>query len=249
MHTDGSLIKLESLSKVYGESLIFSQVSCEIQKGDFICVVGPSGSGKTTLLRCLLGVEKISTGLIYQEDDGIRFTYVPQQPTLLPWRSAIDNVMSGIVTGEADPKKKASEMLALVGLADKEDALPRQLSGGMQQRVSLARALASAPDIVFMDEPFSALDVMRRAELGRLVFDLWERSGVTFVMNTHSIEDATLLSTKVWVMTPTEDRAAGASLRVIDTWSRTESLESRKSSDTQASIRVAIERWISGVVS
>ena len=79
-----TLIKLDDLSKVYHENPVFSRINCEISRGDFICVVGPSGSGKTTLLRCLLGVEKISSGFIYQESDGIRFTYVPQQPTLLP---------------------------------------------------------------------------------------------------------------------------------------------------------------------
>ncbi|MBU2774824.1 ABC transporter ATP-binding protein [Acidithiobacillus ferrooxidans] len=242
-----TLIKLDDLSKVYHENPVFSRINCEISRGDFICVVGPSGSGKTTLLRCLLGVEKISSGFIYQESDGIRFTYVPQQPTLLPWRSALENVVSGIFPGVSDPKAQALEILKLVGLVGKENALPRQLSGGMQQRVSFARALASAPDIVFMDEPFSALDEMRRAELGRLVFDLWQRSGVTFVMNTHSIEDASILSTKVWVMTPAKDRTGGASLRVLDTWPRTESFDSRKASDSQATVRAAIEREISVV--
>ena len=238
------LIKLENLSKKYGNSHIFSNLTAEIRKGDFICVVGPSGSGKTTLIRCLLGVEKISSGFIYQENDGVRFTYIPQQPTLLPWRSTIENVMSGMVGRHNSQKSKAAEMLELVGLSGKEDALPRQLSGGMQQRVSFARALVSDPDIVFMDEPFSALDEMRRVELGALVFDLWQTSGVTFVMNTHSIEDASILSTKVWVMSHTGARGEGATLQVLDTWQRTESLESRKASTDRAAIRVSIEQEI-----
>jgi ABC-type nitrate/sulfonate/bicarbonate transport system ATPase subunit len=132
-------------------------------------------------------------------------------------------------------------MLEIVGLTGKDKLLPRQLSGGMQQRVSFARALVSEPDIVFMDEPFSALDEMRRTELGRLVFDLWNNSGITFIMNTHSVEDACMLSSKVWIMAAGQ-RGNGSRLQVINTWMKGESLEFRKSSNRVGIVRDLVVR-------
>lgn len=244
----GPLIRLSALSKEYNDKPVFSGISGEINRGDFICIVGPSGSGKTTLLRCLLGAEKISSGAIYQQKDDIRFTYVPQQPTLLPWLTALENVKTGILPGDFVQKGKAEEVFRLVGLAGNEHSLPRQLSGGMQQRVSLARALVSTPDIVFLDEPFSALDEMRRADLSRLAFDLWESSGVTFVMNTHSIDDACILSTRVWIMSPyVGGGTRGGSLQILETWPRGTPLDARRMSGGHLKIKEAIEGALFGI--
>ncbi|HJU24659.1 MAG TPA: ABC transporter ATP-binding protein, partial [Casimicrobiaceae bacterium] len=175
---------------------------------EFVTLLGPSGCGKSTLLMLVGGLEDISAGTIElggravtgpRSETGIIF----QDPMLLPWKSALDNVLFPIDMmrrPRARYEARALELLATMGLADARSKKPSQLSGGMRQRVAICRALVSDPDVMLMDEPFSALDAITRDELNVLMLDLFERYPKTALFVTHSIREAVLLSDRVLVM-------------------------------------------------
>jgi NitT/TauT family transport system ATP-binding protein len=183
-------------------------VSLEIAEGGFLTILGPSGSGKSTLLRAIADLVPLSGGAI--EVQGMSpaearrlrtFSFVFQDATLLPWRSALDNVRLPLEVGgggeaHADPR----ELLALVGLAGRENALPEELSGGMRQRVAIARALVSQPRILLMDEPFGALDEITRDKLNEELLRIWAETGTTILFVTHSIPEAVFLGQRVLML-------------------------------------------------
>jgi NitT/TauT family transport system ATP-binding protein len=188
-------------------------VSLEVADGEFLVVVGPSGCGKSTLLDLLGGLAKPSTGQISL--DGVEVTgpgldrgIVFQQYALLPWRTALRNVEFGL---EAQPRsvrlgrkartERAREHLELVGLSGFEDRYPHELSGGMRQRVAIARSLAFDPSVLLMDEPFAALDAQTRDSLQEELLRIWQRTGKTIVFITHGIDEAVYLGQRVAVMT------------------------------------------------
>ncbi|MFG2485135.1 MULTISPECIES: ABC transporter ATP-binding protein [Streptomyces] len=184
-------------------------IDLEIEAGEFVVVVGPSGCGKSTLLDLLGGLTRPSSGRILLDgkpvtgpglDRGIVF----QQYALLPWRTALGNVEFGLeATGvpRRERKERAREFLDLVGLTGFEDRHPHELSGGMRQRVAIARSLAYDPDVLLMDEPFAALDAQTRESLQDELRRIWQRTGKTVVFITHGIEEAVYLGQKVAVMT------------------------------------------------
>jgi NitT/TauT family transport system ATP-binding protein len=186
-------------------------VSFDVGNHEFVAVLGPSGCGKSTLLRIVAGLIAPTHGTVEvfgmpvtrpRDDIGIVF----QSPTLLPWADAVDNVVFPIRhktgrVGRAD-RERARDILATVGLEGFEERLPGELSGGMQQRVGLARALLMDPDILLMDEPFSALDALTREEMGFELLRLWEARPKTVLFITHSISEAVLLADRVLVMGP-----------------------------------------------
>ena len=180
-----------------------------VKRHEFVAVLGPSGCGKSTLLRIIAGLIAPTSGEVRvfdmpvtrpRDDIGIVF----QKPTLLPWASVEDNVVFPIrhKTGRVgrDHREKARDILATVGLAGFERRLPDELSGGMQQRVGIARALLMDPDILLMDEPFSALDALTREEMGFELLRIWEARPKTVLFITHSISEAVLLADRVLVM-------------------------------------------------
>ena len=160
-----------------------------------MAIIGRSGSGKTTLLRALAGLDDGITGELLT---GARPAVVFQDPRLFPWRSVLDNVRMGLAG--ADAEQRARRMLAEVGLAGREDAWPRQLSGGQRQRVSLARALVREPDLLLLDEPFSALDALTRVSAHSLVTALWVRYRPATLLVTHDVEEALLITDRVLVI-------------------------------------------------
>ncbi|GGS02898.1 ABC transporter ATP-binding protein [Streptomyces nojiriensis] len=184
-------------------------IDLEIEAGEFVVVVGPSGCGKSTLLDLLGGLTRPSSGRILLDgkpitgpglDRGIVF----QQYALLPWRTALGNVEFGLeATGvpRREREARAREFLDLVGLTGFEDRHPHELSGGMRQRVAIARSLAYDPDVLLMDEPFAALDAQTRESLQDELRRIWQRTGKTVVFITHGIEEAVYLGQKVAVMT------------------------------------------------
>ncbi|MCU1446994.1 MAG: transporter ATP-binding protein [Cryobacterium sp.] len=189
------------------ESVILDGITLDINEGDFVTIVGPSGCGKTTFLQLIAGLQPMTAGSI--AFDGVDIVvppagavYVFQQygKSVFPWRTVLGNVCFGL-EGKGLSKAKregiARDQLALVGLAGFEHHYPSQLSGGMQQRLAIARALAPGPRMLLMDEPFSALDALTRAKLQKLVLDIWQKLGITVVFVTHDIEEALLLSTRV----------------------------------------------------
>ena len=206
-------ISIRNVSQRYGHAdspqsvLALDNVSLYIRRGDFVCLLGPSGCGKTTLLRIVAGLEAASAGDVLLDGHAVRGPgddrgFVFQSDNLLPWRSVFDNAMIGPeVAGRAGPSEKSRtrDLLKLVGLEGFEDYFPRQLSGGMRQRVNLARALAIDPQILLMDEPFSALDAQTREIMQTELMRIWEKGRKTVLFVTHQIDEAVFLSDRVLV--------------------------------------------------
>lgn len=199
-----------------------SEVDLTIAQGEFVALIGPSGCGKTTLLRVIADLEPISAGQVLVNGMTPRaarlaraYGYVFQSPGLFPWRTVLANVMLPLQIqrrSRAECEAVAHEQLARVGLAGFERKYPWQLSGGMQQRVSIARALGFEPRILMMDEPFGALDEITRDALNERLQKLWQRERRTVVFVTHSIAEAVYLATRIVVMSPRPGRI----LEVID---------------------------------
>ncbi len=222
-------------------------VSLSVPAGKILSLVGPSGCGKTTMLRMIAGLQKPTAGKIQVKPsiDGAagEIGFVFQQPSLLRWRTAMDNVLLPLqlMTGSrtsSQNRSMAEEMLEQVGLADSVNLYPHQLSGGMQMRVSIARALVTQPKILLLDEPFAALDDSLREQLGSLVLHLWTQRPLSVVMVTHNIAEAIMLSHRIAVM------RSGKLAETIDNpmpWPRGDSSRSQASfSETYQQVRSAM---------
>ena len=221
-----AIVEAQGLSLAYptADKPVFalSDVSLTIGRGDFVSLIGPSGCGKTTLLRVIADLERPTGGTVAvagmtPEQARLKrlYGYVFQAPALYPWRTVERNVMLPLeIMGlpRAERQARAQEQLENVGLTGFERKFPWQLSGGMQQRVSIARALALQPDLLLMDEPFGALDEITRDHLNLQLTRLWRHTGKTCVFVTHSIAEAVFLSTRIVVMSPRPGRI----LDVID---------------------------------
>jgi NitT/TauT family transport system ATP-binding protein len=217
---DQPVVHAKNLSLVFQTAdtpvTALSEIDLTIQRGEFVSLIGPSGCGKTTLLRVIADLERATSGAITV--NGVSperarldraYGYVFQSSALYPWRDVLHNVMLPLeITGRPleERRSMAEKQLALVGLQGFERKFPRQLSGGMQQRVSIARALALQPEILLMDEPFGALDEITRDHLNEQLLRLWERTGKTVIFVTHSISEAVFLSNRIVVMTPRPGR-------------------------------------------
>ena len=214
-------IHLSGVKKVYragkAEFLAVSQVTFDIAVGELVALVGPSGCGKTTLLKILAGLHPIDSGEVRlgsatqpfdpSRDIGMVF----QQPLLLKWRRVIDNVLlPAEILGLpiAESRERARHLLALVGLQGSEDKYPYQLSGGMQQRAAIARALIHDPKLILMDEPFGALDALTREKMNLELLRIWEQARKTIVFVTHGISEAVFLGTRVVVLSAGPARMA-----------------------------------------
>lgn len=187
---------------------VLESLDIDVAQGSFVTLIGPSGCGKSTLLKILGGILEPTRGEVAIGSRPAaaavkekRIGLVPQQPALLPWKSAKENAsMLREIAGFADSIDAANTALDLVGLSDAGEKLPHELSGGMAQRVSIARALAMDPAILLMDEPFGALDAITRDEMNEKLAEIWAATGKTVVFVTHSIPEAVLLSDVVHVM-------------------------------------------------
>ena len=215
------MIRLEGVEKTYrtrrGDLVpALEGITLDIAENEFVTLVGPSGCGKSTLLKLVAGLAPASGGTVRVRDTVVREPFpdvgiVFQHPVLLPWRTVLDNVLfAAEMLGLApdDHRKRALELLELSGLAGFETRLPRELSGGMQQRVAICRALLPDPSLLLMDEPFGALDAMTREELGLELLRIWDARRKTILFVTHSIPEAILLADKVVVMTARPGRVA-----------------------------------------
>ncbi|NHN32109.1 ABC transporter ATP-binding protein [Paenibacillus sp. S3N08] len=207
-----TILEIKGLSKqftVKGKALqIFDTLSVSIQTNSFVSIIGPSGCGKSTLLKMISGLESPTNGEIIFEGKLVSgapkgMIYVFQQYTksIFPWKTVIENVEFGIKNMTKMPKKerreKCGEYLKLVGLEGYDEHYPSQLSGGMQQRLAIARALICEPRVILMDEPFSAVDAMTRAKLQQLIMKIWEQIPITILFVTHDVEEAVFLSNRV----------------------------------------------------
>jgi NitT/TauT family transport system ATP-binding protein len=200
-------LKSRSLTKRFGDLEVLRDISVTIHDGEFVALVGPSGCGKTTFLRIVSGLEDAEGGTISVDNaivtgPGRDRGFVFQSDSLLPWRTVLDNTIVGLELagriGVAD-LERTRKLLSLVGLAGFESYFPRQLSGGMRQRVNLARALAIDPKILLMDEPFSALDAQTREIMQAELQRIWEEGRKTVLFVTHQIDEAVFLADRVLV--------------------------------------------------
>ncbi len=210
-------IKLENLTKRYANgNVVLDQINLDFQKGEFVSLIGPSGCGKSTLLKLISSLTPITSGSI--SIDGMQpvnareiMSFIFQDATLLPWRTVEANVGLGLEI-EGIPKftrlEKVNSLLALVGLEQVGKKFPRELSGGMKMRVSIARALATTPEILLLDEPFAALDEMTRDRLNEELLRLREQSGWTGIFVTHSVAEAVFLSTRIIVLSANPGQVA-----------------------------------------
>lgn len=193
---------------------VLDDITFIVQPEEFVCILGPSGSGKSTLLRVLAGLLLPSRGEVYYEGQRLEgpqraIGLVFQKANLMPWRTVLENItlpleLQKIPRDEA--RRKAQTMIELVGLAGFEEALPRDLSGGMAQRVAIARALVHDPRILLLDEPFGALDALTRERMGAELLRIWQVSRKTVVMVTHAIHEAVFLADRVLVISPRPGR-------------------------------------------
>ncbi|HSA88586.1 MAG TPA: ABC transporter ATP-binding protein [Burkholderiales bacterium] len=204
-------LSVKDVSKTFqvGEERVeaLRHVSLDVAKGEFVCLIGASGCGKSTLLRIVAGFERPSSGDVRVYDapisgPGSDRGMVFQDYALFPWMTVRDNIAFGPrQKGLKDTKDIAAKYLEMVGLAKFADRYPYQLSGGMKQRVAIARVLANEASVLLMDEPFGALDALTREQLQDELLEIWARTQVTILFVTHSVEEATLLSDRVVVMT------------------------------------------------
>ena len=200
-------LQISHLGKSFGELRALQDINLAVERGEFIAVVGPSGCGKTTFLRIVAGLEPASSGEVNLDGRAVTGPggdrgFVFQTDNLLPWRTVFANAIIGReIAGQvgAAERQRTMELLKLVGLEGFESYHPRQLSGGMRQRVNLARALAIDPEILLMDEPFSALDAQTREIMQTELMRIWEAGRKTVLFVTHQIDEAVFLSDRVLV--------------------------------------------------
>jgi NitT/TauT family transport system ATP-binding protein len=218
--TGQHVVKMKGVSKIFPNgNVAVDNVDIDIADGEFISFVGPSGCGKSTIFKMISGLVENTTGEIeilgsqvqtaQQKRTDVGFVF--QDATLLPWRSVLENVMLPLEfqrMSKVEKREEAERALKLVGLKDYTKSLPRQLSGGMKMRVSIARALVAKPKLLLMDEPFGALDEITRQSLQSELLRIWESQKMTVLFITHNVFEAVYLSTKVAVMTPSPGKIA-----------------------------------------
>jgi NitT/TauT family transport system ATP-binding protein len=200
-----ALLSLRGVTKTFDNGLAaLGPIDLAVSQHEFVSLVGPSGCGKSTALRVIAGLLAPTSGTVEFPNGKPETAFVFQEPTLMPWASALANArlpldLKGVARAEAN--NRAVRALARVGLAGFEKAYPRELSGGMKMRVSIARALAASPSLLLMDEPFAALDELTRQALNDDLLKLWREDRLTVLFVTHSVFESTYLSTRVAVMT------------------------------------------------
>jgi NitT/TauT family transport system ATP-binding protein len=216
------MIQLDDVGQVFdgreGQVTALEKIDLHVRDGEFVTLIGRSGCGKSTLLRLIAGLLRPTTGSVRVAGDPVTgprrdVSFMFQRPALLPWRSVLSNVMlpieidgGGGDRGRAAYRDRAHQLLEMVGLQGFERRLPHELSGGMQQRVSLCRSLIRDPQVMLMDEPFSALDALTRTELSEELQRIKMELSTTIVFVTHSIEEAIVLADRVVVLTPRPGR-------------------------------------------
>jgi sulfonate transport system ATP-binding protein len=207
------MLALDRIGKIYPNGVnALARFSAEIAPGEIVAIIGGSGCGKSTLLRAIAGLDRATTGTVTLDATTIaapheKIGIIFQEPRLLPWLSVADNIGFGLSGLPASEKReRVARALDRVGLADKAAAWPRELSGGQAQRVAIARALVPQPEVLLLDEPFSALDAFTRRDLQDHLLDLWADTRPTLVLVTHDVDEAVVLADRVLVMRPRPGR-------------------------------------------
>lgn len=202
-------VRVEHLTKKFGELLVLDDISFTVDKGEFLCVVGPTGCGKTTFLSCLIGAYPVTGGTITLGGGPVdlkkrNIAYIMQEYSTMPWLTVAENVGFGLKIRKCPAKERAArvnDVMGVVGLTQFADYYPRQLSASMLQRVAIARAFAVEPELLLMDEPYGQLDIDLRFRLEDELLRLCERFGTTVIFITHNIEEAIYLGRRVLILT------------------------------------------------
>ena len=209
-----SIIKVESIGKTFisegkkDDLIVLKDININIKENEFVCIVGPSGCGKSTLLRIIAGLEPATKGKVTYRGGELtkpckEIGMVFQNYSLMPWLNVEDNISLGLNFQKISKKEKqktVDEFLKIIGLENFRKSYPHELSGGMQQRVAIARSLANNPDVVLMDEPFGALDAYTRIQLQKELLRIWEYDKKTIVFVTHSVDEAIYLADRIILM-------------------------------------------------
>lgn len=208
-------VTVDGVGKAYDDTVVFQDVDLEVAPGEFVCILGPSGCGKTTLLHLMAGLDEPTSGTVRFDGEPVdgpdhRRGVVFQDPLLYPWLSVRENIGFGPdIRGEAADEDRIDDLIAMIGLEEFEHASPSELSGGMKQRVSLARTLANDPELLLLDEPFSALDAITKMELQDELHRIIETLGLTAAFVTHDIEEAVYLGDRVAVLSERPSEIVG----------------------------------------
>jgi NitT/TauT family transport system ATP-binding protein len=206
----GNILEFQDVTVTFGSETIYDRLTFQVRRGEFLCILGPSGCGKSTSLRLMGDLLQANSGSVSVDGEPPsqgwkKLAYIFQSPRLVPWRTALGNVMLGMELRQDNPDKQQMEetarrLLTLVGLSRDMDKYPAMLSGGERQRVSIARALSVDPDIILMDEPFSALDLNTRLRMRAEIERIWQETGKTTVFVTHDIEEALVLGDRILLL-------------------------------------------------
>ena len=205
----GARVEVKNLTKKFGDLLVLDDISFNVEKGEFLCIVGPTGCGKTTFLNSLTKLYDLTAGEILVNGESVdpkkhNISYIFQEYSAMPWLSVEDNIRFGLdIKGvpKQEAQENVEEMLDIVGLTKFRKQYPHQLSASMLQRVSIARAFATKPELLLMDEPYGQLDIELRVKLEDELIRLWERLGTTVLFITHNIEEAVYLGQNIMVLT------------------------------------------------
>ena len=206
---DDMKVRVKSLTKKFGDLLVLDDISFNVKKGQFLCVVGPTGCGKTTFLNCITRLYEPTSGEILVDGEPVdlrkhNVSYIFQEYSTMPWLTVEENVAFGLrikKKPEAEIKESVDEVIEMVGLQKFRNYYPSQLSASMLQRVVIARAFATKPDILLMDEPYGQLDIELRFKLEDELIGLWKKLGTTIIFITHNIEEAVYISEDILILT------------------------------------------------
>jgi NitT/TauT family transport system ATP-binding protein len=214
--TQGTALAVSGATKIFdtghGQLTALDDLNMEVRDGEFVSIVGPSGCGKSTLLWAIAGLERLTSGSITVHGERVSGTrrdlgLIFQEANLLPWRTLLGNITFPFEIMRSPPdKQRIAQLLEAVGLSGFEHHYPNELSGGMQQRASIVRALAYDPELLLLDEPFAALDAFTRDEMNLMLLDIWEQTRKTIVFVTHQIPEAVFLSDRIYVLKPRPGR-------------------------------------------
>ena len=209
MSETDNIVEVKNLTKSFGDLLVLDDISFDVKRGEFLCIVGPTGCGKTTFLNSLTKLYDIDKGSILVNGEDVDFNkhklaYIFQEYSTMEWLNVEENVAFGLKIKkypESEIKNRVDEMLKLVGLEEYREYYPRQLSVSMLQRVVIARAFATDPDLLLMDEPYGHLDLHLKYKLEDELIKMWQSTGTTVIFITHNIEEAVYLSSKLMILT------------------------------------------------
>ncbi len=208
MAEDRIKVKADHITKKFGDLLVLDDISFEVKKGEFLCIVGPTGCGKTTFLNSLTKLNELTAGEIYIDGEPVNLkkhniAYIFQEYSTMPWLTVEQNVRFGLnikKVPEEDQKKRAEEVMEMVGLTKFRDYYPKQLSASMLQRVVIARAFAVHPELLLMDEPYGQLDIELRFKLEDELIKLWQKEKTTIIFITHNIEEAVYMAERCLIL-------------------------------------------------